>query len=181
MILLSGVILGIFVALLRGGDFENFGNIHIRWAWVALVALVLQAPLLRLPPDWSYVVRLGFPLVQASVLAVAWINRDLRGMWLIAAGAALNLLVIVANDGLMPVTPEALTQADIIEHPGVVGLGTRVPHSKDIILGRDDVKLWWLSDIVVLRPIRTIVSVGDIVITIGLFLFVQGVMMRQEA
>lgn len=180
MILLFGIAAGIAIALFRGGDLRNLGEIRIRWAWVALAALTIQVLLFRLPPARTGPARLFFPLVHAAILAVAWVNRDLKGMRLLAAGVALNFAVMVANGGFMPVAPEVLAQAGIAESPEAVGLHTRLAHSKDVVLSRDETALWWLSDIIALRPIQTIVSIGDILIAIGMFLLVQGAMLQRE-
>ena len=182
MILLFAIVAAVVVALLRGGSLKNLGDVRIRWAWLALAALAIQFTLIRLTPDWMGLARLFFPLTHAAILAVAWGNRDLSGMRLFAAGVALNLIVMVANGGFMPVAPEALAQAGMIEDVQSVALYTRRAASKGLVLARDETALWWLADIIALRfPIKTIFSVGDVLIAIGIFFFVQRAMLRQEA
>jgi len=102
-------------------------------------------------------------------------------MYWLAAGVALNLLVIVANGGFMPIAPEALVQAGIVESTQSVTLYSRRPASKGVVLPREETALWWLSDIIALRfPIRNVISIGDILIAVGIFLFIQKTMLRQE-
>ena len=180
MILVFGVGLAVAVGLLRGGNLRNFGNIRVRWAWLALAALTIQVAIIYLTPAWSDIARLFFPLTHLGILAVAWVNRHLGGMRLLAAGVALNLLVMVANGGFMPVAPEVLVQAGIAESAEAVPLYTRVPHSKDVVLPRDEIALRWLSDTIPLRPIQTIVSIGDVLMVPGVFLFVEKAMLQQE-
>lgn len=178
--MLAGIAAAIVVALLRGGDLRNLGKVRIRRAWLALAALVIQVVLIRLRPDWDAAARVFFPLTHLAILAVAWLNRDLPGMRLVAAGVVLNLIVIVANGGFMPMTPEALVRAGIAQSTEAVPLYTRVAHSKGLVLPRDEIALWWLSDTIALRPIQTIVSVGDLLVVPGVFLFIEGTMLKQE-
>ncbi|MBS1250978.1 MAG: hypothetical protein MAG451_00007 [Anaerolineales bacterium] len=180
MILLVGIAVAIFVALLRGGDLENLGHVRIRWAWIAFVALAIQVGLVRLLPNWVGAARLFFPLTHAAILAVAWVNRDLQGMRLLAVGVALNLIVILANGGYMPVTPEALVGAGVVESVESVTFGRPVKASKSVVLPGDKITLGWLSDIITLRPVRKVISVGDVFVTAGVFIFVQGMMLQRE-
>jgi len=43
---------------------------------------------------------------QGMLLAFVWINRSKPGFWILTMGTALNLLVILANGGLMPIGPQ---------------------------------------------------------------------------
>jgi hypothetical protein len=54
--------------------------------------------------------------------------------------------------------------------------GTRVLATKDIVLPRDETRLWFLSDIFVVLPpfpIPSVFSPGDVLIAAGMFLLVQ--------
>lgn len=181
MILLFGIVAALIISLLRGGSLRPLGEIRIRWTWLALLALAMQFAIIRLMPGQTGPARLLFPLTHLAILAVAWVNRDLNGMRLLAAGVALNLIVMVVNGGFMPIAPEALAQAGFAESSESVALHTRRPASKGFVLTRDETMLWWLSDIIAFRfPIQTVVSIGDVLIAAGIFLFVQGGMLRQE-
>lgn len=180
MLLLAGIVAGIVVGLLQGGKLANLGKIHLRWAWIAVLALVIQAILIRVRPDWDSAARVFFPLTHAVILGVAWINRDLDGMWLVAAGTALNFIVMVVNGGFMPITPEVVVQAGLAEDTQSIIPNTRLTSSKGLILSRDEIALWWLGDVIALRFIRTIVSVGDVLIAPGISLFVRGAMLQRE-
>lgn len=181
MILLFGIAAAVVVALLRGGNLRNLGDIHIRWAWLALLALAIQLIAIRFMLDWLGPARVLLPVTHMVIVAVAWANRDLDGMWLLAAGVALNLVVIAANGGFMPITPALLAQVGIAESIDSIELHTRLAGSENLILARGETALWWLSDIIPLRfPIGTVVSIGDILISAGIFLFIQGAILQQE-
>jgi hypothetical protein len=99
-------------------------------------------------------------LLASQLFVVAWVvaNRHLRGLWLVAAGLLCNALVMGAN-GAMPVSPEAIA---------ALGLeGAQVPPGKHMLL-TESTRLPWLADIIPVPPIRSIISVGDLVLAAGL-------------
>ena len=108
----------------------------------------------------SYIVLIGFVAV----------NLRRIGISIMGIGLLLNFLAIAANGGLMPVTPETLAHGGF---PDDVSLGEWVPGSKDVLLSREDVRLWFLSDRFVLDELpRTLAySLGDVIILAGLVVF----------
>ncbi len=114
------------------------------------------------------------PLVMiasyALLLAFLWANRGLGGMKLILAGAALNLAVIVANGGYMPVTPEALARSGHLDLVVERGGEAFVVGSKDIVLPAGQTRLQSLSDVVStpeVFPVSATFSAGDLFIMAG--------------
>lgn len=178
MILALAVVLGLFVALLRYRQqaFSHIAAIPLHSPWLALVAVVLQLPLLRAPAGPLQGLHLQQALFLAShllLLAFVWRNRRVPGILVIGAGVLLNLAVILANAGLMPITPETLTSIN----PGTTveqwPVGTHYGFSKDVIRAQGDTRLWVLSDILVLPPPfprPTAFSVGDLLIAAGIVL-----------
>lgn len=81
----------------------------------------------------------------------------------------------------MPVTPEALVASGIT--PGVenVVVNTVLADSKSVILSRSEISLWWLSDTIVVSPVRKIVSVGDLLLVVGVFFLIQQAMLRGDS
>ncbi len=178
MILALAVVLGLFVALLRYRQqaFSHIAAIPLHSPWLALAAVVLQLPLLRAPAGPLQGLRLQQALFLAShllLLAFVWRNRRVPGILVIGAGVFLNLAVILANAGLMPITPETLASIN----PGTTveqwPVGTHYGFSKDVIRSQGDTHLWLLSDILVLpppfpRPMAF--SMGDLLIAAGIVL-----------
>jgi Family of unknown function (DUF5317) len=175
--LLAGAIAG----WLAGGSLLRAGTVHLRLLWLAPLALGMQVFLVRATgqevPFWAG------PLHVASyvlLLMVVLRNRRQWGMPVIGLGLALNALVIAANGGLMPLSPERFE----LRHAGsTVAIGERVPGSKDVLLPREATRLWWLSDTIVLPtggPLPMVASPGDLVLATGLAATVYG-LMRPEA
>jgi hypothetical protein len=117
---------------------------------------------------------------QLALLGLILYNHAVPGARLFALGIALNLLVMVANGGWMPVTTETYR----FVHPNNdLTLYTKPPSSKNIILPRSDTKFWYLSDVIRLNLLwqRTAVSLGDILLVGGVGQLIwQGTARKQE-
>jgi len=103
MLFLIGCVVGLAAGLASGGSLRNLAELRFRWPWLVVVALLVKVagttwPLAFLPvTPYLYVVSLA-----ALVAWAVWHAPRLPEMWLLAAGMALNLVVVVANDGHMP-------------------------------------------------------------------------------
>jgi hypothetical protein len=182
MILALAVVVGLAVSLVRhgGGAFHRIAAIPLRSAWLALLAFVLQWPLLQAPG--GPVQRIGvqqalFLLSHLLLLGFVWRNRQLPGIQLVGLGVACNLLVIVANGGLMPIAPGTLVQINPGSTLAQWPIGAHYGHSKDIILLQAEIRLWALSDILVIPPPfprPTAFSPGDLLIAVGIVVLLQG-------
>jgi Family of unknown function (DUF5317) len=158
----------LLVGRLRGGRFRNLAEAPIRagaFVGVAALAQFLHA----LAPGRTAAVALTV-VSEAALLAFLWSNRYLAGVLLAALGSLMNTVVIVAN-GAMPVSADALFT--ISRHPAEVTPG------RHRLLTDGDV-LPWLADTIGLPVLRTVVSVGDVVLAAGLALLVMD-LMRQRA
>jgi len=136
----------------------------------AFFALLLQVIAFTAPLG-DDVPRRVFVLFSYIVL-IGFVTLNLRriGISIIGIGLLLNFIAISANGGLMPVTPETLARGDF---PDDVTIGQWVPGSKDVLLEREDVRLWALGDRYVLDsgPATLAYSVGDAFILGGLLVF----------
>lgn len=160
---LAVVALAVVVSLARGGRLDRIADAHLRSVWLLFAGLVLQL-LVDAAAGRGIIADAGLVgsglLVVSQALIVAWLvrNRRLPGIWLVAAGLTLNVVVMTAN-GAMPVHPAAMD---------ALGLGPlEVPLGKHTLL-TDATWFPWLADVIPLPPLRTIISVGDVVVAIGL-------------
>jgi hypothetical protein len=187
VILLWALVLSVIVALVRGGKFSRLGEVTFRYGWLALVALALQVMVIYfpLPMAEGFLGKHTLLLLSsyALLIVVAVLNRSIPGLPLVGLGLALNLLVVLANGGFMPVTLEALRQAGLAQLALGLEPGSRLVATKDIILPRHDTRLWILSDIFVIPPplpINTIFSLGDFFLAFGAFVFFQRAMLPAD-
>jgi hypothetical protein len=111
-------------------------------------------------------------LVPAHLLLLPFLLRNfsLWGIRLITIGFALNLLVMSANGGLMPVDSNAV-QAVGRHDAATLALGEHIPRTKNVYQDRSQTTLADLSDAIILPvppPFTRAVSPGDIIITAGI-------------
>lgn len=181
MILLLALAGALLVAFLRGGSLRNLADFHLEWGWLAGLALAIQivAVYWATGDNYLYLQRGALVVSGLLLLPVVWCNRRSPGLVFIGLGLALNLAVMVANGGFMPITPEAVAR---IEHQNlIVHLGgvERMSGSKGIVLPREETALWVLSDIFIIPPpflVPSAFSLGDVLVAVGAFIFLQKAM-----
>jgi hypothetical protein len=144
-----------------------FPEVNLRFPVVALLAILLQliAIFFDLGSDLPH--RILF--LTSYVLLIGFVIANWRrpGIVILGAGLLLNFIVIAANGGLMPTTPEVYAKFSWPEH---MVIGHHVPGSKDIVLERPDIHLWFLGDRFrwdVQTAVR-VFSIGDVIIVVGL-------------
>jgi hypothetical protein len=159
----------------------------INYLWLVFVAFIPQLLAFYLPATrtWITDILAAASLLTSLVLLLvfAWTNRNLAGMWLLIAGLVLNLAVILANGGFMPISPATaahLIPADVVE---AMQVGSRFGFGKDVLLLPEDTRLAWLSDRFLLPAwffYQVAFSMGDIFIASGIFwlLLRQGIPLK---
>lgn len=153
-----------FVAVLRGGSLDNLAATKFGWTWILVVSLGLQvAAELSLPSETARPVIAGVLVVTygGAALFLA-LNRKLPGMIVAAAGLALNAIVISVN-GAMPVSRWA---ARVAGAPELTDMG-----AKHEIAGPGTV-LPFLSDVIPIPNTLLVVSIGDVILAIGVAILV---------
>jgi hypothetical protein len=173
------VALGLLVGVAGGGRLANLAAAAttVRLAPLAVLALVVQGLALSLLGG-----RPALVLVAASLAGlVAFSLRNLArpGFWLLLAGTAMNLLVIVVNGG-MPVREAALEAAG---RDDIVAEARANPNAKHHLSGPGD-RLTPLSDVIpVPGPGRSgsVVAPGDLLVDLGLAWFLAAAMRRRPA
>jgi hypothetical protein len=182
MILALAVVVGLIVALARHRReaFSRIAAIPLRSVWLAPLAVALQVPLLRTPMGPTQGLGVQQALFLAShllLLALVWRNRRLAGMLVVGLGVICNLVVIVANGGFMPITPETCAEINPGSSVEQWPEGVHYGYSKDAIRARENTRLGVLADIWVIPPPfpwPTALSVGDLLIAAGIVLLLAG-------
>src|SRR5688572_13650269 len=168
VLILVTVAAGVVAGWLRGGRLRNIAASSIKGGVVACAAVLAQAvhAVVPYPPIAITMTAVS----QALLLTFLWLNRFVAGAFLVALGSTMNAAVILLN-GAMPVSRDAIMS--VARHPlEVVG--------RHRLLGPED-KLPLLADIIGLPLLRTVVSVGDVVLAAGVGLLVMELMRRPVA
>lgn len=158
----------------RGSSKPDKGVFGVRRGWLIILAFVLQLFAILFIADPSALAVKRAIIGITAVMIAAGILPNLR-WWafrIFALGFILNTLVMAANGGLMPVTPE--------NHQSISGAegreltpGQSPRHSKNVLLDSSDTNLGFLSDrILISIPRSKIYSLGDLFLIAGLAVFV---------
>ncbi len=167
MILVTAAIT-MLVALACGGRIRDLNRLDINHVWLFPLTVVFLAAL-----DWGKA--RGWvgpaltpwvqPIIYLIVMLALYLNRQIRGALVLAAGTFLNFLVITVNGGYMPVSVKALSAA---------GLGMK--DIADVMYLRHapmtaPMRLGFLGDVIpVPWPplLRCVGSAGDLVVLVGM-------------
>jgi hypothetical protein len=148
----------------------------LRSVWLLVLVFPAQLLVFYLPATRQLIPDNLAPIVLVGtntlLLLFTWVNRDKPGFWLLCLGVLLNLVVIVLNGGLMPISPETLSRVAPLAPPGSWQVGGRFGKGKDIVLPAGSTQLWVLSDQLLLAswfPYQVTFSIGDILIAAGAF------------
>src|SRR5690606_23596218 len=147
-VLLDAVVAGLVLGWVFRGRFVNLAEVEIRGVALAVLGVLLQFvrqygasagwPLVR---EWAPVFYVGTFWI---LLALIWLNRRNPAFLLIGFGIFLNMLVIAANGGKMPVSAESLARAGF--DPGPIASGQVITHQ----LLTETTRLAFLADVLVL-------------------------------
>lgn len=170
--LIVGLLAGLVWARLRRQPYQSP---ELQYLWLIFVGFLPQFIVIYLPiarTAFSDLAAAGFLFAsQIMLLAFVWLNRHISGMSILLCGVALNLAVMTANNGFMPIGPQTAGRlvAENVLHD--VQLGSRFG-TKDILLDPQDTRLEWLADRFFLPAWIThqvAFSLGDVFIAIGVF------------
>jgi hypothetical protein len=150
---------GLLVGGVTGGRLTYISTKRFRWWGLLVAGMALQLVLEyeRTPAPFLLLL-----VSYACLSAFSAANLRLRGMGVVLIGIGLNALVIAANNG-MPVRAEAVRAAGMIEGSKPL----RVRDAKHT-LETEDTKFAVLGDIVPVRPLRQVVSFGDLILAVGI-------------
>lgn len=168
-----GVFLAIVVAMIRGGRLERLGELGLRgvpFVWAALGLRIAAAI-----GGIRGVAHASWLQVAAYILFlyIVYLNMHYPGLKLFGLGSFLNFLTIAVNGGTMPVSAEVMARLNITTEPvgthSVLTSATRLPYLADVIP-------------FALPCMRAhVISVGDIFIMLGMFLFIQYRMLQGKS
>ncbi|HXM54587.1 MAG TPA: DUF5317 family protein [Candidatus Dormibacteraeota bacterium] len=166
MLLLVGAALGLVAGLLTGGSLQNLLARRLRWPLLVVAAFLIRELEIHTPLATSSLAPATFVLSLLVLIGwTIWHREELPGVLLVTAGMALNLAVVLANGGRMPVATSvahlgpAQLQADgVWAEYTVMGPGTRFGWLGDWILMPQPIgRLFWQA-----------YSPGDLVSLVGI-------------
>ena len=173
------IILSLIIGLVRGGKISRFKNINFKKMWLFIIAILIQYFLFsinhieevhlfdNLFKYLKQLIIISYILLFIGII----INLRYKSLWLILAGSILNFIVLLANGWKRPVLEEGLK---------LVGIDTLLPLYIPIL---EETKLSILGDIIIVSkpyPFPHVFSIGDIIISLGLFMLIQEIMLSDR-
>ncbi len=178
------IIISIIIGLLRKGKLSSLSQISLKRIELIVLACLIQAGLIFLwPKKVKFVLDYSSYLIIFSyivLLLAVWHNKKLKGMKIISLGIILNVIVIVANGGHMPVLLSSLYKAGLNDFALVLKEGSYITHA----LITDKTLFGFLADVIPLSPPfpdPSVVSTGDFLMFCGVFSLIQNAMMKEQS
>ena len=161
LLVVAGLVLLATVPL-AGGRLSRLAEVRLRAIWAGLLAAALQVGITEVLPGGSHALHAALH-IGSYVLDAYFVfaNRRLKGMPVVALGAALNVLAIAVNGGVMPAGASALRISGIAERAGFDN-SAALAHAH----------VGFLGDVIPVPgpwPIGNVLSVGDLIIFAGAF------------
>ena len=176
MILLVAILAGLAVGLTLARVQKRSWTVpSLRKSWLVIIAVLPQFFNMYLTATRTQIAdglaAVGLIISLILLLVFCWINRQLSGVWLLALGLLFNLLVMSANSGFMPISPQTASRLVSPDILASLENGDRFGY-KDILLLTEQTHLVWLSDVLLPPegfPYQVAFSLGDVLIAEGAF------------
>jgi len=180
------MILGFIVAILRKGKIRNIEYININGWYLFLIAGLIQGSISLLKgktqilgphffeQHFFYIHLFTYLLILIGII----LSIKNNFMKFILIGMTLNFIVIFTNGGKMPVSFKGVKEYEHYTEE-MPERAFDIKHS----LVSEDTKFLYLADIISLPmpySIVRIISIGDIFLSIGIYLFFQESMVRKK-
>jgi len=168
VLLLAAVFFSVVAVRPAGGSLPALGRVRLRYAPALFAALVLQVVIISVVPGgspWLHRVLYIASYALAGLFLVA--NRRVAGLRILALGTTLNLIAILANNGVMPASRSALRTAGRLTSSTNFLNSAVVAHPRLLVLG----------DVLAVPraiPLANAYSVGDVCIAIGVAIAIHG-------
>jgi Family of unknown function (DUF5317) len=170
--------LGVVLGYILHGRLSNLAVVRVRWWGIIPAALVLQLGPLPQGGGTDLLIRtIILSLSYAMIVVFTLVNVRVPGMVLIMVGVMANFAVIAANGG-MPVDAEALRDSG--QNVVLTEMRESAPGTHHLLTEEDS--LAFLGDVIgVPPPIARAISIGDIIVCLGLIWFIASSMRSPSA
>ena len=172
---LEAILLGLLIGFIRNGSINNFINSKFRgWFLTPLAAIVFLSP--------YFLKILNLDIIEHNLpafigmlvcMVILLFNMDKSGIKLILIGSALNLIVMALNNYYMPVDTGLMSLNGLESFAESIRQGNVINY---IDVSKAHVISGFLGKVIVLPdwyPLNRLLSIGDIIVSIGVVLLIQ--------
>lgn len=184
--IIETMILSLLVGKIRGGKIRNLENLYINGWYLFVLSFLIEIITLltitRINGDLSKLLEEYFLYIHILIYLFLIIglsmNWQCKGLRIVLFGSILNFLPIIFNNGKMPVLLNALKYSKLSNQIILLDEGRIMTH----FLANKDTKLAFLGDVIPIgKPyiFPKVISIGDLLISLGLFMLIQLYMKKQ--
>lgn len=176
MLFLEPAVVSVLLVILRKGSLKNLKDVNIRGWYILFIAAGIQLFISFSKKyniaerfvlnNFTYLIVLSYLMIIVTII----MNFEKKHMKLFLIGIVLNLIVIAGNGGKMPVSLNGLK--GINEESNLPYREFDIKH----IGINENTKFKYLADIILIPkpyPFPKIISIGDIFLMLGIFMFFQ--------
>jgi hypothetical protein len=175
MVLVAAVITGLLLGIGRAWVNKREYRVYdLKAPALVLLAFIPQFLIFYLPATRSRIPETTASILFVSsliiLIAFSLLNIRKTSFWSVTAGFLLNVVVILSNGGWMPISPQTAQKILPAGSVDALQIGQRIGYSKDVLLTREETRLWFLSDRLTLPQwinYGVAFSVGDLLLFIG--------------
>lgn len=180
--LIESVGTSVVVGKLRGGSFSNIKDANIEKWYFFVSGFLVEFSALYLDSKGFGFFRENMLLVHGLsymlLFAGIYFNKSSLGFKIIFLGIFLNFLVIMTNNGQMPVLGESMVKIGLLDDMISIREGHLITHT----LINSNTVFKYLGDVMVLPkpyPKPKIFSIGDVFMAVGVFMYIQEIMIKK--
>ena len=182
------IILALIVGKIKGGSISKLENLHIRGWYLLVISFSLEILSLffitKTNNHLANIIGSSFfyihILIYLLLIIGIFMNFKEMGFKIIFFGSILNFFAIAFNKGRMPVSINALNDAKLYDQLDLLYSHRIITHT----LITENTKMNFLGDIIPITrpyPFPKIISIGDILISLGIFVLIYSYMIKKEA
>lgn len=176
--IIEALVLGLIIGFFKNGRWYNLMEIEFHgWYLIFLGAALQIIPIAATKLTERFIILQWAPFIGLCLIWIAVLmNWRLKGFKLLALGALLNLVAMAAHSGKMPIHLGLAQMAGINALVESVKSGTVA----NLMSLEDSTNiLRWLGKAIPIPkpyPLAKMISIGDLLMTIGIVYFIQGEM-----
>lgn len=182
------IILALIVGKIKDGSISKLENLYIRGWYLLVISFSLEFLSLFLITktnnDITNIIENNFFYIHIFIYSLLIIGLFMNfkevGFKITFFGSILNFIPTVFNQGKMPVSIKALDNAELYDQLNLLYDHRIITHT----LITENTKINFLGDIIAIPkpyPFPKIISIGDILISIGIFILIYSYMIKKEA
>lgn len=176
------IIVSIIIGLIRGGRLSRLAIIEFKRVWIFVLALAIHLGIILFSFNEGSIVHRHIKELYVGSYGLLFIglliNISFRSLWIIIIGTLVNLGTFITNGGRMPISLDAMRLTGLEELIPMVESGQLALYAPIT----DATRYGFLGDIITVPPpypFPQILSIGDVIIGLGLFVFIQTIMLNE--